>query len=331
METILRPIVRRFGQPVVLSFCIAWIFWNWEIVLALIWYDQVTIPKLGSDNYVEYIKVYKDIKRNYLYPFSFALVYPVLTVLFNVFYAVVLKYDRKLSLNILKTTIVPMSKYLDAQKELEDREKSIGEFITKKEEMDSQLSRFRNENASLGNSNELIQSQLKISTTNLTKLTRNLNAAEELLFVYNEKSTPEYFIGTFVIYLHVNSTNSRYRQYDGGKIEIIKESNSDEYLVELKSEKTILTFYISKFFYNINLNDFFIQLIPLPQNIYSEIDSDEFGLIEKTLLTRNLFIKPHMKKIDSFIFDSIDSSVKIEIIRQIENTTNSPQKHPDPS
>ena len=119
MESLLRPIARRFGQPIVLSFCIAWVVWNWEIVLALIWYDQDSIIKLGSYNYVNHIEKYRDLNRNLWMPLLLAFLYPVLNLGFNAFYSLVLRADKKLSLNILKTTIVPMSKYLTAQKVLE--------------------------------------------------------------------------------------------------------------------------------------------------------------------------------------------------------------------
>jgi len=45
METVLRPFVNRFAQHILLSFCIAWIFWNWEIVVDLIWYNGITLTK----------------------------------------------------------------------------------------------------------------------------------------------------------------------------------------------------------------------------------------------------------------------------------------------
>lgn len=46
METVLRPFVNRFAQPILLSFCIAWIFWNWEIVVGVIWYNGTTLIKV---------------------------------------------------------------------------------------------------------------------------------------------------------------------------------------------------------------------------------------------------------------------------------------------
>ena len=155
---------------------------------------------------------------------------------------------------------------------------------------------------------------------------------EELLFVYEEKSSPDYFNGTFTINFIIQNADRKYRRkYEGGKIEFNVEPNSNEHLVSINSEDATITFYISQYFYNIKTNAYYIKVEPLTDVVLNELtDEDkEIQLIRETFLRQDLFIMPHSIKSDSFIIDSVKSGVRIELVN--ENPTNTSQTHPDPS
>lgn len=161
METVLSPLVKRFSQPIILSFALAWIVWNWEIALALIWYNQETIKKLGSDDYVLFINNHRNPWNNYFWPAVVAFSYPIVILLANNFNALIKKYDYKLFVKISQDANVSTDRYLKAKDDLEEKAKRISKFIDKEAEMTTAI------NDLTISKNELLASEVVLKNENI--------------------------------------------------------------------------------------------------------------------------------------------------------------------
>jgi len=47
MNDLLKSINLRLNNPFIFSFIISWIFWNWPIVVGLLWYNATTLQQYG--------------------------------------------------------------------------------------------------------------------------------------------------------------------------------------------------------------------------------------------------------------------------------------------
>src|SRR5690606_35636366 len=136
---VFKPFLQRLSQPIILSFCIAWVFMNWEIVVSLIWYDSTSITQLGYKNHAEYIKQHDNFMRNYGWPILIACAYPVLLFILNSFITWVKKHEEKAFFKITEDANVPTKLYLDIQDQMDIKEKRISKFIEKESSMLGEL------------------------------------------------------------------------------------------------------------------------------------------------------------------------------------------------
>lgn len=181
MEAILSPFVKRFSQPIILSFILAWIFWNWEIVVALIWYNQETMTKLpnGKTNYVDYINSLKDPWKLYWGPLISAFAYPFAVLIANNFNAAVRRLDSRLFFWISRGSSVPTAMYLDAQDDIEQQERRISRFITEETTLRARLTALEEENLRATTSNQTLGEDLNLLQREFSDRNVTLKQVEE--------------------------------------------------------------------------------------------------------------------------------------------------------
>ncbi len=165
METVLKPFVSRFAQPVILSFCIAWIFWNWEIVIGLIWYNATTLPNYGYKNYRELIHDNAIWQRNYLYPLLAAIAFPYLRFGLNYYNTQLKTEERNSTLQVAGSGKMSTLRFLELRKSYEDKI--------------SQLSAYFEEQAT-------IQKRDNEKDTEIIKLKTDLDRTKESLSSYQQ-------------------------------------------------------------------------------------------------------------------------------------------------
>ena len=272
MEAILSPFVKRFSQPIILSFILAWIFWNWEIVVALIWYNQETMNKLPGKktNYIEYINSLKDPWKLYWGPIISAFAYPFVVLIANNFNATIRRADTWLFLKISKGSSVPTSMYLDAQEDIDRQEKRISRFITEETSLRSKLASLEEENLRATTSNQTLGEDLNLLQREFSDRNVTLKQVEEELAKIRSISTKnhtysllEYWSGRYKVEIFKGDTFPDSLVYDKDMSVLIKKQKGSGtgyslvYNDDYKSES--ITSEINMFAYNIHTNNIILN------------------------------------------------------------------------
>jgi len=96
MNDILKQINLRLSSPFVFSFCIAWVFINWPIVVGLFWYTPANIKAFGHDTYKDLIRDHISLTYNLILPAVSAMAYMVVVPLFGYLNSVYLAFVKKI-------------------------------------------------------------------------------------------------------------------------------------------------------------------------------------------------------------------------------------------
>ncbi|MGQ7852770.1 hypothetical protein ACUN24_00820 [Pedobacter sp. WC2501] len=131
----------RIRNPLFSSFAIAWIFFNWRITVALIFYNEEILKKSGYNTFNNLIDARQDNYKMLIFPFLSACVYvfgfPYIRNFINEFLA-----NRKIEnenriLDNSKKSSVKLERYIDLLKELENQQKLVGDIYSEqKKELD---------------------------------------------------------------------------------------------------------------------------------------------------------------------------------------------------
>ncbi|HAK31396.1 MULTISPECIES: hypothetical protein [Sphingobacterium] len=248
---VFKPFLQRLSQPILLSFCIAWIFWNWEIVVALCWYDAKSIEKLGSKNHVAYISAFKDTWRNYYYPLIIALAYPLIILILNNFHTFFKMLEEKLFTRIVKNATVPTDLYLDAQDQIEAKEKRISKFISKETEMQGQINDLTVSNKNLENKAATLAIEYSETLSIKKDLEDKAQVSDNNIDLYKKRSNIEYLMGSYKIEIHERIHNNNLTTIFSSNLEIKKSENDDKILINLIIFNYIMVSEITEYFYNI--------------------------------------------------------------------------------
>lgn len=268
METILSPFVKRFSQPIILSFILAWIFWNWKIPLGLIWYNNESICLLGYYGYEDLIESNSDFGRNYIYPIFTAFLYPVIILIANNFTAFVSKLDFKLLHIISKDSIVPWKLYHDVLKVSEEREKSISLFVSKEQEINQKL-------LTLESSNDQLTEQLRLVSEENSRNIELLNVAKDQISdktktigIHTKFSKREWLIGQHDVELWEDSKNEFLKTLYAIKGHFYL-TEDERFFLELKNNAGELTFEIEKYYYDIINKKLLFYINKINEHSYS--------------------------------------------------------------
>lgn len=259
MESLLRPIARRFGQPIVMSFCIAWIFWNWEIVVGLIWYNSETLPNYGYNNFKSLIHANSNCLRNYVWPGIIAIGYPFATLLFNNFGAWVQKLDGWLFFKISKDAYVKTDYFLQAKEALLTKEKKISSFIMRENEMEQKILELeRNLEEASFNINEL-DSELRGANQTINSQNKMLDEFQQQISQGAEKSRIEYILGDYSVLTVQDYEEEEHINNADILLRIFKVGATNQMFIEASSGNMRRTHIILEYMYDSNRNSIYIQ------------------------------------------------------------------------
>lgn len=165
----------RISNPLVFSYFIAWIFWNWKVTLALIWHDSsqqvINGVQYSISGYVDSL-----IGRcgSYSVPFIIAIVYtfvlPFIKGWIQSFNLKVRKFFEEKHFKIDNTRTVSLSKYLHLREKLNEDLDLVHRNILSEEERIQEKQRLEQNNQVLrdenGNLNSIItELNTKLSST----------------------------------------------------------------------------------------------------------------------------------------------------------------------
>ena len=129
----LKNIKERLASPLFFSFILSWIIFNWEVTVALLWYDPE--PKsLGHESLIKYIRDNTNKEFSFIIPICFAIGYtllnPIIKNLISAFRTWNSKWGGDWNLRILKGSKVPIDKHLAFRKNYDKRTKVLEDVIT---------------------------------------------------------------------------------------------------------------------------------------------------------------------------------------------------------
>lgn len=139
---VLKPFLQRLSQPIILSFCIAWIFWNWQIVIGLLWYNSETICLYGYKNYKDLIYQNAKWQHNYLYPLVIAVAFPYIRYGLNWINAFVRTKEKTKLLEISGTGKLSTLRFLELKKSYDDRLFQMSQYIDEEAKIKTDLNNY---------------------------------------------------------------------------------------------------------------------------------------------------------------------------------------------
>lgn len=216
----------RFANPLFFSFIISWIFWNWEIVVALLWYDRQQLKLSGHHTIWRFIEAHSNNEDSIWCPLYFALGYTFLAPTFkNVIDGVhtwTTMWGEKLNLWIAEGGSVPTSKYLKFR---EEHLKSMNEltalingesdFKNQLAKANEDLAKAKNEiadkNLEIANQKNIL-SELKnsISTGTDPKILDGRWTVETVLYENGERISHKIVITSGLVFLANDETEERF-------------------------------------------------------------------------------------------------------------------------
>jgi len=161
----------RFANPLLFSFGCSWLIYNWQIVVALLWYDKSQFETSETSSIFQFISTQLDVEGSFCYPLLFALGYtvlmPLLKNLIRALYSWFNKWGEKWNLKISEGGKIPVEKYIKLRQEYTNRTKEIENVITSETEMVGKFEEIATENRQL--QTEKNQLDVKVTEAKLFK------------------------------------------------------------------------------------------------------------------------------------------------------------------
>lgn len=170
LNQVFSSIKDRLSNPLVFSFCLSWLAFNWRIVVALIFYDsahniedgQSLIPYIFSNTYYG---------RSFIYPFLVALGYtfgmPFMLSVISAAQASATKLGEQWNLSILKNGKIPIEKYFSLREEYKKQTSELIKIIEDESVTKNQLT--------------IAQTDLRHALDERNKIQKALNEAERVI------------------------------------------------------------------------------------------------------------------------------------------------------
>ncbi len=161
----LKEIGNRITNPFILSFIIAWLFTNWRIPIALLFYKQEQLKLDGYHSYFDLIKNGSSVSGYVAYPLVIAALYtfifPVFRNLIFAFNTWIATWGETWNLEIAEKGKVSAAKYISIVTGYKEKTKMIEKIIEEKQVLVEENDKLTNEK--MGMSNQL--SDLQQSNT----------------------------------------------------------------------------------------------------------------------------------------------------------------------
>lgn len=133
-KDLFQEIKDRVRNPFFSSFAIAWLFFNWQITVALLFFDNEILKQSGYRTYNDLIDAKQDNLKMLLYPVLsacfYVFVFPYLRNFINQFLASRKMENENKILENSKKSSVKLERYIDLLRELEEQQKMVGEIYS---------------------------------------------------------------------------------------------------------------------------------------------------------------------------------------------------------
>lgn len=142
LNEILDSIRERFSSPLIFSFLISWLIVNWQIPIAVVFYES-SAPFGIPEDLLQYITAYSDGYRLLLWPTLLSLAYtflsPIVRNIVSAFYTWTASWGNTWNLSISKESKVSMEKYFALRENYKKRTEVLEETISSESITQSKL------------------------------------------------------------------------------------------------------------------------------------------------------------------------------------------------
>lgn len=199
MKDIIDSLKLRLNSPFIVSFIISWPFWNWEIMVALLWYDSDKI-KIDTEwqTYFQLVNHYATKWRSLFAPLLSAITYtfgyPLIKWGISSFNAWIGTKEETNVLELTKTGSIPTTKYIETLNKNKEQIATLSEII-------------KQEGAYIEEINAL---KVKISTFEADLMTARdeINKAKEIIEDNTTKSSQYQLVGKWFIKIYDTKSNA---------------------------------------------------------------------------------------------------------------------------
>jgi hypothetical protein len=138
----------RLNNPLIFSFLVSWIFFNWKITVALFW-DSPTGTVDNKFSLINHIESHLSLRSSLIWPLGSAVLYtfisPVFKNLITAFQNWNFTWGENWNISILKESKVKMEKYLSLRKNYDSKSKELEQILEKESELSSTIAQLQSD------------------------------------------------------------------------------------------------------------------------------------------------------------------------------------------
>nr|WP_315203204.1 hypothetical protein [uncultured Flavobacterium sp.] len=182
----------RLSNPLIFSFLISWLVYNWKIPVALIWFDENQISATGCKSIFEFIEYEWSkngkIKEPIFVAFGYTLLLPVIKNLNRLLNSFVYKYADILDFKILKKSSVSIEKHLKIRDAYFLRTQELDKIFKDEDIYIAENNQIRNE-LSIAKENQKNADILRVELNDIINGINDisfLNGFWNVTYVYNQ-------------------------------------------------------------------------------------------------------------------------------------------------
>ena len=137
VSDILKNIKDRLSSPFIFSFLLSWLVYNWQVTIALIWFNPDQIKRAGYTSIFDLINCRISVTPSWTWPllvaFLYTLVWPIVRNWFAFVQAWAEKWGDEGVLKRKREGVIPTAKYLKLRKEYDKRSEILERNIANEE------------------------------------------------------------------------------------------------------------------------------------------------------------------------------------------------------
>lgn len=182
ISEVFNSIKDRLSNPLIFSFLISWLVYNWKIPVALIWFDEKQIGASGCKSIFEFIE--NELSNGYFWlPFLIALGYtflfPAFKNLISATQTWMKKWGEDWNLNISKKGKIGIEKYLNLRNEYSEKTEELEKIISKESEIREYNKVLFSDKAELDAKNYQLQQKIEL-------LEKDIDSISDLRFLQGQ-------------------------------------------------------------------------------------------------------------------------------------------------
>ena len=261
ISEILNSVKERVSNPLIFSFLISWLVYNWKIPVALIWFDKEQISANGSKSIFDFIE--DEWKKNgyFWIPLFIALgytfIFPIIKNLISATQTWMSKWGENLNLRLSKDGRIGIEKYLKLRNEYSEKIEELESIIAKEGELREYNKSLFIEKTTLDANSYELQKKIEEIESELNNISNSSFLNGQWRYIHND------VVGNKIIE-NIKIIDGKWYMILNGNIDSSPKYYIEEFFFNKKLKKIIFL----KFEYYGNNNNAIIRTNVLNYNIH---------------------------------------------------------------